>query len=114
RQAGKDFHGNIIWDTNGGEALYHEVQYRTLVTPWGEPVFSTQENATGKPVQIGHRVKFKFEKNKAGEGHHREGFCDIAYMKGIVNVENELIALASKLGIIQGAGAWYNYDGKKF
>lgn len=114
RSGGTDFHGNQIWTTNGGEALYHEVQYRTLVTPWGEPVFSEQIGATGKPVKIGHRVKFKFEKNKAGEGHDREGFCDIEYMKGIINTENELAVLASKLGIIEQAGAWVNYDGQKF
>ena len=113
RDGGKDFKGNIIWTTNGGESLYHEVQYRTLVTPWGEPVYSETMGATGKPVKIGHRVKFKFEKNKAGEGHDREGFCDIEYMKGIVNTENELLVLGSKLGIIEQAGAWYIYEGTK-
>jgi RecA/RadA recombinase len=114
RSGGTDRFGNIQWTTNGGEALFHEVQYRTLVTPWGEPVFSETQGVTGKPVKIGHRVKFKFEKNKAGEGHDREGFCDIEYMKGIVNVENELVVLASKLGIINQGGAWLDYEGQKF
>lgn len=114
RDGGKDFHGNTIWTTNGGEALYHEVQYRTLVTPWGEPVFSEKSGATGKPVKVGHRVKFKFEKNKAGEGHDREGFCDIEYMKGIVNTENELAVIATKLGIIEQGGAWISYGDRKF
>lgn len=115
RDGGRDFHGNIMWTTNGGEALFHEVQYKTLVTPWGEPVFNDNvKDAKGNPVKVGHRVKFKFEKNKAGEGQDREGFCDIEYMKGIVNVENELIVLASKLGIIQQGGAWFTYEGQKF
>jgi len=114
RSGGADRFGNPIWKTNGGEALFHEVQYRTLVTPWGEPVFSEREGATGKPVKVGHRVKFKFEKNKAGEGLDREGFCDIKYMKGIVNPENELIVLGNKLGIIEQAGAWFHYEGQKF
>lgn len=115
RSGGSDRFGNQIWTTNGGEALFHEVQYRTLVTPWGEPVFNENiKDAKGSPVKVGHRVKFKFEKNKAGEGHDREGFCDIEYMKGIVNTELELIALASQLGIIDQASAWFHYNGQKF
>lgn len=114
RSGGTDKFGNQIWVTNGGESLFHEVQYRTLVTPWGEPVYSETVGATGKPVKVGHRIKFKFEKNKAGEGHDREGFCDIEYMKGIVNTENELIVLATKLGLVEQGGAWFSYDGQKF
>lgn len=115
RDGGKDFHENQIWTTNGGESLFHEVQYRTLVTPWGEPVFDDNlKDAKGNAVKVGHRIKFVFEKNKAGEGQDREGFCDIRYMKGIVNVENELVALASKLGVIDAAGSWLKYDGLSF
>jgi len=115
RDGGKDFHDNQIWTTNGGEALYHEVQYRTLVTFAGEPVFDeASKDINGKPVQVGHRIKFIFEKNKMGEGHNRKGFCDIEYMKGIVNVESELITLCSKMGIIDQGGAWINYKGNKY
>ena len=112
REDGEDFNGNKKFKTNGGEALYHEVQYRTLVTPWGQEIYSDTKSVTNdkKGVPIGHRVKFKFEKNKAGEGKDREGFCDIVYMKGIVNTEQELTVLASKLGIVNQAGAWYNFD----
>ena len=111
REDGEDFHGNKRYKTNGGEALYHEVQYRTLVTQWGEPIFNDTKSVTSdQMVKIGHRIKFKFEKNKAGEGQDREGFCDVEYMRGIVNVEKELTVLASKLGIIKQAGAWFNFD----
>lgn len=115
RSGGTDFHGNPIWATNGGEALYHEVQYRTLVLPAGEPLFDEiNSDVNGKPVQIGHKIKFVFEKNKMGEGHQRKGFCYIEYMKGIVKKEEEMVTLCSKLGIIQQTGAWYNFLDKKF
>jgi len=115
RSGGTDFHGNQIWTTNGGEALYHEVQYRQLVLPAGIPVFDElKSDANGKPVQIGHRIKFTFEKNKMGEGHQRKGYFDIIYLKGIVNKEEELIVLCSKLNIVEIKGAWYYLADKKF
>lgn len=110
RHGGTDRHGNLKWDTNGGEALFHEIQYKTLVTPAGQPIFSdTHKDANGNPMKIGHRIKFVFEKNKMAEGQDRIGFTDIIYMKGIVNTEKELVELCSKIGVIQQAGAWFSY-----
>lgn len=115
RSGGKDFHGNQIWETNGGEALFHEVQYRFLITPAGDPILDeNQKGIDGKEVKIGHKIKIKCEKNKMGEGLDRVGFSDIVYMKGFVNVEEELVTLSAKLGIINQTGAWYEYEGKKF
>lgn len=115
RSGGLDFHGNQIWVTNGGEALYHEVQYRQLILNSGEPVFDeSRSDINGKPIQIGHRIKFVFEKNKMGEGHKRKGYCSIIYMKGIVDTEDELVILCSKLGIIEQKGAWYHFNDLKF
>lgn len=120
RAGGADWQGNPIWVTNGGEALYHEVQYRFLITRAGgdegtaDDIYSESLDANGNNIKIGHRVKYVCEKNKMGEGLGREGFSDIIYMKGIVNVEEELIDLAKNLGMISLAGAWYEFDGQKF
>lgn len=115
RSGGKDNYGNEIWATNGGEALFHEVQYRFLITPAGDPIFDeNQKDISGKEVKIGHKIKIKCEKNKMGEGLDRVGLSDIVYMKGFTNVEDELVTLASKLGIINQAGAWYEYSGQKY
>lgn len=115
RSGGKDFFGNQIWDTNGGEALYHEMQYKFLAVPDGEPRFHpTDCDANGKPVKIGHQVKVTCEKNKMGEGQDRVGWINIEYMKGIVDVENELVDICTKLNIINTAGAWLSYDDKKY
>ncbi len=115
RSGGEDTFGNQIWETNGGEALYHEVQYRFLITPAGEPIFhSTDLDANGKPVKIGHQIKCICQKNKMGEGQDRVGWINIEYMKGVVNKENELVDICSKLSIIEGGGAWLNYNGSKY
>lgn len=115
RSGGEDFHGNPIWITNGGEALYHEVQVRFLITKSGngDDIFSETCDANGEQVKIGHRIKYVCEKNKLGEGLGREGFSDIIYMKGIVNQEEELVELAKNLGFIQGSGAWFEYNNFK-
>lgn len=115
RSGGKDFHGNQIWETNGGEALFHEVQYRFLVTPSGEPRFhETNKDADGKPVKIGHQIKIVCQKNKISEGQDRVGWTNIEYMKGIVDTEMELIEICANLKLINQAGAWYEYGGQKF
>lgn len=115
RSGGEDRFGNQIWETNGGEALFHEVQYRFLITPAGEPILHpTDKDANGNPVKIGHQIKVVCQKNKMGDGQDRIGWTNIEYMKGIVNTEQELVDIASKLGIIEQGGAWLNYNGNKY
>lgn len=115
RDAGKDFHGNQLWDTNGGQALFHEVQYRFKLTPDGDPIFhETDKDASGKPVKIGHQIKIVCEKNKMGEGQDRVGWVKIEYMKGVVQQELEIVDICTKLGIISQAGAWLSYNDQKY
>lgn len=117
RSGGEDMFGNAVWSTNGGEALYHEMQYRWLVTRTEggkDQLLSEATDANGHNIVVGHKIRFVCEKNKMGEGLNREGFCDIIYMKGIVNVEEELIELCKNLELIKVAGAWFEYDGQKY
>lgn len=115
RSGGKDSYGNPIWETNGGEALFHEVQYRFLVQQAGEPIFHpTKKDINGKEVKIGHNVKVVCEKNKLSDGLGRIGIIAIEYMKGVVNKEEELAELVCKLGIAEQTGAWCNYNGQKY
>ena len=117
RSGGQDMFGNDVWATNGGEALYHEMQYRTLVTRTEggkDQLLSDTTDANGQNVVVGHKIRFVCEKNKMGEGLNREGFADIIYLKGIVNVEEELIDLAKNLGIIKVAGSWFEFKEQKY
>lgn len=118
RSGGQDMFGNDVWATNGGEALYHEMQYRTLVTRTestkDQILAAEAKDANGHQVTIGHKIRYVCEKNKMGEGLNREGFSDIIYLKGIVNVEEELIDLCKNLGLIKVSGSWFEYDGQKY
>lgn len=115
RSGGKDFYGNEIITTNGGEALQHEMQYKFLITPDGEPIFhETDKDADGKPLKIGHQIKIVCQKNKISEGQDKVGWVKIQYMKGIVDTEIELVEICSKLNIINQAGAWLEYNGNKY
>lgn len=115
RIKGTDSYGNPIYDTNGGEALFHEMQYMYLVQQAGDPIFhSTEKDINGNPVKIGHKVKIICRKNKMGDGQDKQTITHIVYMQGIVDTEEEAILIASKLGIINQAGAWYEYNGQKY
>jgi len=116
RIKGVDFFGNTIYETNGGESLYHEVQYRYLIVKdENKPILAENtKDIKGKPVQIGQRSNWTCEKNKMAEGLGRVGYVDMIYMKGLVNTELEMVDLASKLGMIETRGSWFQYDGESF
>jgi len=118
RIKGQDQVGNDIYTTNGGEAFYHEQQYRWFIEKLDGKNSVITANGTadqfGNEVPIGHKIRWICEKNKMGEGLGRRGVADIIYMKGLVNREKEIVDLGAKLGIIEQGGAWYTYNGEKF
>lgn len=118
RVKGQDMNGNDLYTTNGGEAFYHEQQYRWFIERLeGKSNIITASGTAdqfGNEVAIGHKIRWLCEKNKMGEGLGRKGEADIIYMKGLVNKEKEIVNLAAKLGIIEQGGAWYTYNGEKF
>lgn len=60
---------------------------------------------------IGNRVRVKVVKNKVAPPFRQAEF-DIKFNKG-VDRQGEIIDLAVKFGLINKAGAWYEYEGKK-
>jgi RecA/RadA recombinase len=115
RSGGKDFYGNEIIITTGGEALQHEIQYKFLITPDGEPIFhETDKDADGKFIKVGHQIKIVCLKNKVSEGQDKVGWVKIKYMQGIVDTESELVDICTKLNIVNTAGAWLSYSDKKW
>ncbi len=60
---------------------------------------------------LGNRTKIKIVKNKVAPPF-KEAFVEIIYGEGISRT-GELVKIASDLGIIQKAGAWYSYNGEK-
>ncbi len=60
---------------------------------------------------IGNRVKVKVVKNKVAPPFQNTEF-DIMYNQGI-SYEGDLIDLGVRFGVINKAGAWFQYDGEK-
>ena len=60
---------------------------------------------------LGSRTRVKVVKNKVAPPF-KEAFVEIMYGEGISQT-GELVKIASDLGIIQKAGAWFSYNGEK-
>ena len=93
--------------TPGGRALKFYSSVRLDVRG------NTQIKGTGeqKDSNIGKETKIKVVKNKVAPPF-KEAFVEIIYGEGISRT-GELVKIASDLGIIQKAGAWYSYNGEK-
>lgn len=70
----------------------------------------TEQLKAGEEV-IGNHTKVKVVKNKVAPPFRVAEF-DIMYGEGI-SKDGELIDLGSKLGVINKAGSWYNYENEK-
>ena len=69
------------------------------------------ETIKGDDGLAGNRTKVKVVKNKVAPPF-KEAFVEIMYGEGISQT-GELVKIASDLGIIQKAGAWFSYNGEK-
>ena len=93
--------------TPGGRALKFYASVRLDVRG------NTQIKGTGdkKDQNVGKETKIKVVKNKVAPPF-KEAFVEIMYGEGISQT-GELVKIASDIGIIQKAGAWFSYNGEK-
>lgn len=93
--------------TPGGRALKFYSSVRLDVRG------NTQIKGSGdkKDQNVGKETKIKVVKNKVAPPF-KEAFVEIMYGEGISRT-GELVKIASDLGIIQKAGAWFSYNGEK-
>ena len=93
--------------TPGGRALKFYASVRLDVRG------NTQIKGTGdqKDTNVGKETKIKVVKNKVAPPF-KEAMVEIMYGEGISQT-GELVKIASDLGIIQKAGAWFSYNGEK-
>lgn len=95
---------NGPWTIPSGMALKHFSDYMILVDKinkkdekiWDDTKLSVQ----GKPIQIGHRIRAKTEKNRTAAPYRVAEFS-IEYGVGVVDVGREIAELGMNLGIVE-------------
>ncbi len=90
--------------TTGGNALKFYASVRMDIRRIGQ--IKSGEEVTG------NRTRVKVVKNKIAPPF-REAEFDIMYNEGISR-SGDVLDLGVKFGIIEKAGAWFNYEGQKF
>jgi len=89
--------------TTGGQALKFYSSVRMDIRRLGQ--------IKQADTVIGNHVRVKVVKNKVAPPF-REAEFDIMYNEGISR-QGDLIDLAAKHGVVEKAGAWYEYEGQK-
>ena len=96
--------------TTGGNALLFYASYRIHVSGGKAKKSRLLDEGTGEIY--GHRTRFFTEKNKRS-APYRSAEVDLIYGVGYDTV-GEIVDLSVDMGIIEKAGAWFNYGEHKW
>lgn len=91
--------------TSGGWALKHSASQRLEI----RPVEKLQDNSG---EIYGNKVRVKVTKNRLN-APYKEAKFDIVFGHGIDRIA-DIVEVASAVGVVEKAGAWYNYGDTKF
>jgi len=105
------------YNVPGGKGLKHFVEYWILVEKINNKDSRTfdsdKKDGAGNAIQTGHKIRVKMEESSLSP-QNRAVEVDFSYTKGLVNEHEEVADLAVGMGIIEMAGAWVQYNGKKW
>lgn len=105
------------YNVPGGKGLKHFVEYWILVEKINNKDSRTfdsdKKDGAGNAIQIGHKIRVKMEESSMSP-QNRAVEVDLSYTHGLINQHQEVADLAVGMGIVEMAGAWVNYDGKKW
>lgn len=101
----------------GGRGLKHLVEIFCLVTKIeakDSKVFDhTKKDGAGNVIQSGHSIRVKIEESSISP-QNRAVEVDLDYNDGFVNQHQEIAQMAVNMGVVEQAGAWIQYEGKKW
>lgn len=101
----------------GGRALKHLTEVWCLVTKIeakDSKTFDTsKKDGSGNLLQTAHSIRVKVEESSISP-QNRSVEVDLSYTDGFINQHYEVAQLAVNMGIVEQAGAWVQYDGKKW
>lgn len=101
-----------VVDSPGGHALKHASSIRVQLKTASGGLYS--EKVNGSDVEVGHRLKSVIVRNKFSEGSRRVAEFDYYKMETdnhSVGIDKtaDIIDVATKVGCITPAGAWYKH-----
>lgn len=104
----------------GGRGLKYYASLRFLVrggewiTPKDIPEYmSVPFNPKDKDTKVGHNIRFRVSKCKAGGPDGKEANVDF-YYNGKIDQIKDIIAAGRVTEVLEQAGAWYKYNGESY
>lgn len=101
------------WHVPSGQSLKHMSDYMVLVervNNKASKIFDdTHKNISDVPIQLGHIIRCKVEKNRTDVPHLVSQFR-LRYGVGIVDVPLEVAELGVNLGVISRSNATYSFE----
>jgi RecA/RadA recombinase len=101
----------------GGNALRHGAEVWALVTKVeakdSKTFDESKKDGAGHALQTQHTIRIKIEESSISP-QNRAVEVDLSYTDGFVNEHAEIAKLAVNMGAVVLAGAWVQYNGKKW
>lgn len=101
----------------GGNALKHYCELFCFVSKVDRKdtkgFDESKKDGSGNELQSSHKIRIKVEESSISP-QNRSVEVDLSYTEGFINPHEEIASLSVNMGIVVMAGAWVQYNGKKW